>query len=82
MSAPKQRRMRKCHAGKVAFDTLDQAKAAASGMARRKGKQGNPVVTMLRAYGCACGKFHFGRTREINWDLVAEITKRPHGSTP
>jgi hypothetical protein len=70
-------RMRKCHDGKVAFDTLEQAKAAASGMARRKATQGNPVVTYLRAYG----KFHFGRTREINWDLVSEITKRPHGST-
>lgn len=76
MSKPNKRRMRKCHDGKVPFDTLEQAKAAAAGMARRKAARGNPIVTHLRAYGCACGKFHFGRTREINWDLVSAITRR------
>lgn len=75
MSPPGKQRMRKCHEGKRPFDTLREAQAAAAGMAKRKDRQGNPIVTMLRTYGCACGKFHFGRTRDINWDLVAAASK-------
>jgi len=63
---PKQR---KC-AGKVAYPTLKAAQAAAAGMCRRKGKQGNVVATFLRAYGCHCGKFHYGNTKEIDWSKV------------
>lgn len=69
MAAP-ERRMRRCHNGKVAFPTLQAAQSAAAAMAARKDRQGNPIVTFLRAYGCACGAFHFGRTRNIDWSRV------------
>lgn len=70
MSKPKKSRLRKCHDGKNSFATLEQAQAAASDMARKKQRQGNPIVTYLRAYGCACGKFHFGRSKDIDWSKV------------
>ena len=70
MPKPSARRMRKCHAGKQAFPTLEAAKAAAAEMARRKDRQGSTIVTFLRAYGCACGQFHFGKTRDIDWSKV------------
>lgn len=70
MPEPRRQRMRKCHEGKQAYPTLQAAQAAAAGMARRKDKQGNTIVTFLRAYGCPCGKFHFGKTREIDWSQV------------
>jgi hypothetical protein len=70
VAKPPARRMRKCHNGKRAFPTLDAARAAAADMARRKEKQGSPIVTYLRAYGCACGQFHFGKTRDIDWSRV------------
>lgn len=56
--------------GKVAYPTLKAAQAAAASMCARKSKQGSPVVTFLRAYGCACGRFHYGRTRDIDWSKV------------
>lgn len=43
---------------------------AAAGLAFRQAKRGSPVVSFLRAYGCPCGSFHYGKTRDINWDLV------------
>lgn len=68
-------RMRKCCNGKRRFDTIEQAKAAAAALAHDKSRKGDPIVTHLRAYGCACGGFHFGRTRSIDWDRVAEASK-------
>lgn len=68
--APNKAHMRRCHEGKRRFSTLREAQAAAAGMAKRKDKQGNTIVTFLRAYGCACGGYHFGKTKEINWALV------------
>jgi len=62
--------MRRCHEGKQRFATLEQAQAAAAALVRRRAEQGQPIVTWLRAYGCACGGFHFGRTHQINWDLI------------
>ena len=64
------KRRNRCHEGKQRFLTLEAAQAAAAGLARRKDKQGNTIVTFLRAYACACGGFHLGKTREINWSLV------------
>jgi len=64
------KRMKRCHEGKQRFDTLKQAQAAASSMADRKAKQGNQIVTWLRAYGCPCGGFHFGKTKDIDWSRV------------
>lgn len=74
MTAPKKARIRKCHDGKKRFESLIEAKAAITQMCKRKMKQGNPIVSHMRAYGCACGGFHIGSTRDINWDLVAELT--------
>lgn len=65
------RRMRRCHEGKQRFATLAEAQAAAASLVRRRAQQGQPIVTWMRAYGCACGGFHFGRTGRINWDAVS-----------
>lgn len=60
---------KKC-AGKVAYPTLQAAQIAAAKMCKDKAKKGNAVVTFMRAYGCHCGKFHYGRTRQIDWSQV------------
>ncbi len=70
MPLSKAARQRRCHEGKRAYPTLDAARAAAAAMAQRKDRQGQTIVTWLRAYGCACGAFHFGKTREIDWSRV------------
>lgn len=70
MPKPKRHRMRRCHDGKASFPTLQAAQAAAAAMAARKDRQGNTIVTFLRAYGCPCGRFHFGKTRDIDWSKV------------
>lgn len=70
MPKSSKRRMRRCCRDKRAFDTLEEAKRAAAGMAYRKAKKGIPIVTHLRAYGCPCGKFHYGKTKQIDWDRV------------
>ena len=62
--------MKKCHDGKKPFPTLQAAQAAAAMLAKRKDRQGNTIVTFLRAYQCHCGKYHFGRTRDIDWSKV------------
>jgi hypothetical protein len=76
MTAPSKGRMRRCHEGKQQFATLKDAQAAANGMTRRKAAAGagKAIVSWVRAYGCACGGFHIGKTREINWALVAELS--------
>lgn len=70
MPQTRARRMRKCHDGKKPFPTLQAAQAAAAMLAKRKDRQGNTIVTFLRAYGCPCGKYHFGKTRDIDWSKV------------
>lgn len=60
---------KKC-GGKAGYPTLQAAQAAAAAMCRKKAKQGTPVVTFLRAYGCHCGRFHYGGTREIDWSKI------------
>jgi len=82
MPAPSKKRMRSCHDGKRRYNSLDEAKAAASAFARKKAKTGSPIVTFLRAYGCACGGFHIGKTRGINWDLVREVSQPVRLSQP
>lgn len=67
----KKKRMKKCHDGKQSFDTLELAQQAVHSLVRAKARKGDTVVTFLRAYCCPCGKFHFGRTHEINWGAVA-----------
>lgn len=70
MPGPSKKRMRSCHDGKRRYDTKPDADAALVAFLKRRQKQGTPIVTMMQVYGCACGGFHFGRTRTINWDLV------------
>ena len=72
------KRMRRCHDGKRTYPTLKDAQRAAAEMAKRKAKQGNPIVTFLRAYGCPCGKFHVGSSRDIDWALVNKLSAAPH----
>lgn len=50
---------------KIKYKTLDDAKRAAAIFAKKR-----HIVTILQAYGCHCGGFHFGRTRQIDWDRV------------
>lgn len=64
------KRMKKCHEGKQSFETLKEAQIAAAAMAKRKNKQGNTIVSFLQAYRCPCGKFHFGKTKNIDWSKV------------
>ncbi len=66
-----------CRSGKRAYPTLDQARAAAARLARRRAAQGNPVVSFLQAYPCGCGRFHFGSTRQIDWSRLAAYTSPP-----
>lgn len=70
MTAPSAKRMRRCHEGKVKHPTLQAAQETIRRMCERKAKQGNPVVSFMRAYGCACGSFHIGKTRDIDWSRV------------
>lgn len=71
MTKPSKRRMRSQHGKKISYPTLAAAQVAAAKMAKRKEQQGNPIVTFLRAYGCPCGKFHIGKTRDIDWSKVS-----------
>lgn len=58
---------------KRSYDTLLKAQEAVVILLKARQKQGNAVAVFLRAYGCPhCGKFHYGRTRNINWDLLKE----------
>lgn len=63
-------RSRRGHEGKAPYPTLQLAQAAAAGLARRKDRQGNRIVTWLRAYRCTCGSFHIGKSRSIDWSRV------------
>ena len=69
---------RRC-GNKRGYTTLDQARAAAARLAARRASQGNPVVSFLRAYGCSCGKYHFGSSRQIDWDRLAAYTSTTKG---
>lgn len=75
------KRIRKCCEGKRRFSTLKEAQQAAAALAFNKKRQGAPIVTFLKAYGCpSCGGFHFGRTKKIDWDAVAKITASPQNA--
>jgi len=65
----------KCPSGKKPYPTLQAAKIAAAQLADKRALQGVPVVSYLRAYQCACGKFHFGSTRVIDWDRFKQFTE-------
>ncbi len=56
--------------GKVRFNSLKEAQDSLYGMKRRKDKQGKQIVSVLRAYGCSCGGFHYGKTGKIDWSKV------------
>ena len=60
--------------GKRRYESLDEAKASIRGMTSRTAKQGNHIVSFMRAYGCACGGTHIGSTKEINWEMVAALS--------
>lgn len=62
--------------GKVGYPTLQAAQAAAAAMAAKKAKKGATIVSFLRAYGCGCGKFHFGKTKQIDWSKIPGLEKR------
>lgn len=64
----------KCPTGKKPYPTLQAAKRAAVQLADKRARQGNPVVSFLRAYGCSCGQFHFGSSRQIDWDRVRQYS--------
>ena len=59
---------------KRGFDSLELAQQAAHALVRAKAKT-DPIATFLRAYGCHCGKFHFGKTKDINWSVVTGVKK-------
>jgi hypothetical protein len=65
---------RKCPQRKLRHNTEEQARAAMNALLRRRDKQGNPIVAVMKVYGCSCGGFHVGSSRGINWDKVAELT--------
>lgn len=58
------------HDGKRAFPTLEAAQRAAAALAANRARKGQTIVSFLRAYGCHCGQFHFGRTKAIDWSRV------------
>lgn len=69
--ASARKRRRKSHDGKRAYDTQQQAQAAIAGMCRRRARQGEPIVSFMRAYRCGfCAKWHVGSSRSINWSKV------------
>lgn len=72
---PNKRRMKQCHDGKRRHETLDLAKRALWHFVKKRAEKGDAIVTFMRAYGCACGGFHIGRTKEINWELVAKLSE-------
>jgi len=62
---------KKGHDGKKTYQTLEAARAAAAKTASFHSKNGDPIVTYLRAYKCStCGKFHFGASKKIDWSKV------------
>lgn len=60
----KKKNRNKC-GSKIKYNSLEDAKKAAAIFAKKKG-----IITIMRAYGCHCGKFHIGRTKEIDWSKV------------
>jgi hypothetical protein len=74
MSRTDTHKPRKCPHRKLRHDTEEQARAAMNALLRRRDKRGNPIVALMRVYGCSCGGFHVGSSRGINWDKVAELT--------
>lgn len=64
MSVSKNKALRKC-GSKVSYATIEAAKKGAAMFAEKK-----KIITILRAYGCSCGKFHFGRTKDIDWSKL------------
>jgi hypothetical protein len=78
MTSPSKKRMRSCHEGKKRYNDIKEAEAALFGWLNKRKKLGNPIVSFMQVYGCACGGFHIGRSRGINWAAVtkaSEITK-------
>ena len=65
-----------CSTGKRPYDSLQEAQTAAIVIVKSKAKGKNPIVSHMRAYACACGKFHIGRTKGINWDLLSAVPLR------
>lgn len=58
---------------KKRYETIEAAKTGIMQMVRKKAAKGDPIVTYLRAYGCACGGFHVGKSRDINWDAFKAL---------
>ena len=53
--------------GKIKYDSIDEARKAIIHMTKRKKRSGNKIVSYMNVYGCSCGKFHIGKTKEIRW---------------
>lgn len=64
MKISKRHNSKKC-GSKVKYPTLEAAKVGAAIFGKKK-----KIITVLRAYGCHCGSFHFGRTKEIDWSKL------------
>lgn len=58
---------KKC-GNKRKYNTIEEAQKAAAIFAKKK-----KIITMMRAYGCHCGKFHFGKTKQIDWRRVTVL---------
>lgn len=69
MSKPDPRRFKSC-GGKRRHGTMLHAQAALASLLRTRQKQGNPIVSVMRCYGCACGGFHVGSSKQIDWRRV------------
>lgn len=75
MTKPSKAKMRACHEGKHRYETEQQAKDAMHGWIHKRSKGKSPIVSVMHVYGCACGGFHIGRSRGINWDAVEKASK-------
>lgn len=73
MAKSQKRSRKRCDGKKQSFDTREAASAALNGMLRNKAKRGKVVVGVLRVYGCSCGRFHYGSTKDIIWGLVNKL---------
>lgn len=64
-----EKRLKTCEK-KIKYKTLEEAKKQAWWTIERNRMKGDPQVTFVRAYGCSCGSYHVGRSKEINWEAL------------
>lgn len=53
------------------FQTKEKAQAALCTLVNKKRKsKRTKIVTHLKAYYCCCGLWHYGNSKDIDWDLI------------